>query len=76
MTQTAALLARIGWTAGELARRLDVARDTAGDWVRGRRAPPPHVLTWLADVAQGVEGAGEQPPDWRGVRPGRRVAAE
>jgi transcriptional regulator with XRE-family HTH domain len=71
----ASLLARIGWTTGELAIRLDVSPDTTNQWARGRRAPPPEVLAWLADVATAMASADSQPVGWNGVRPGRRGAA-
>ena len=67
------VLARIGWTTGELASRLDVSADTTNQWARGRRSAPPVVLVWLEQVASGVEAAGPTPPDWQGASPGRRA---
>jgi transcriptional regulator with XRE-family HTH domain len=71
----ATLLVRIGWSTGELAARLDVSPDTTNQWARGRRAPPPGVVEWLAAIADAIASADSQPAGWDGVRPGRRGAA-
>jgi len=55
-TPLASLLARIGWTTVELARRLDVSDSTVRSWVIGRRAVPQSVLFWVGRVAKAVEG--------------------
>jgi transcriptional regulator with XRE-family HTH domain len=68
MTPLAALLARIGWTTGELAGRLDVSPDTTRQWASGRRTPPPDVMLQLEPVARAVERAWRQPDGWNGVR--------
>jgi transcriptional regulator with XRE-family HTH domain len=73
VTPLATLLARIGWTTGELARRLDIPPDTTSRWARGTRTPPPDVLTWLAEVADAVASVDSQPAGWEGVRVGRRA---
>jgi transcriptional regulator with XRE-family HTH domain len=74
VTPLAALLARIGWSTGELAARLDVSPDAARHWASGRREPPPSVLAWLEDIADAVASVAQLPPGWEGVRPGRRAA--
>ena len=76
MTPLATLLARIGWTTGEVAARLDVSPDTARQWASGRREPPPSVLPWLADVADALATVDSQPVGWEGVRAGRRAGAD
>lgn len=68
----ATLLDRIGWTTGELAERLGVSGETANQWRRRHRSPPPTVAPWLRRIAEGVEAAGPVPPNWTGVRTGRR----
>jgi hypothetical protein len=55
MTPLAAMLARIGWTTGELARRVGVAESTTRSWASGRRACPQSVLFWVGAVARAVE---------------------
>ena len=72
MTTTATLLARLGWTTGELAARLDVSPDTARQWASGRREPPPNVAPWLARLADAIGAVESQPAGWTGVRVGRR----
>ena len=74
MTPLAKLLARIGWTTGELSARLDVSPDTTSRWARGTRTPPPSVLVWLAAIADAVATVDSQPAGWDGVRAGRRAA--
>ena len=73
MTPIATLLARIGWTTGELAARLDVSPDTASRWARGTRTPPPSVVAWLAEIADAVAAVDSRPAGWEGVRAGRRA---
>jgi plasmid maintenance system antidote protein VapI len=41
------VLATIGWTAGELQRRLGIRGDTVRQWLSGRRPIPDNVATWL-----------------------------
>jgi transcriptional regulator with XRE-family HTH domain len=72
VTPLAALLARIGWTTGELAARLDISPDTTRSWANGRRSTPLSVLAWLADVAAAVTKVRPKPAGWEGVRPGHR----
>ena len=61
MTPTAALLARIGWTGPELARRMGADYARVRWWVSGTNSrgnpskPPEDVLAWLARVAEAVE---------------------
>lgn len=61
MTPTAALLARIGWTASEAARRLGRSETVVRGWVHDRStrgnpsAPPPPVLAWLAALADAID---------------------
>lgn len=73
MTPIAVLLARIGWTPGELARRLECADGTTHQWKSGRRAPPPYVVEWLEEVAAALAKVRPTPVGWDGVRPGRRA---
>ena len=68
MTPLATLLAHIGWTTGELARRLSVTDGTVRNWVTGRRSPSLSVLVWLAEVADAVASVDSQPAGWEGVR--------
>jgi hypothetical protein len=75
MTTLSAPLSRIGWTTGELSRRLRIAPETTTHWASGRRAPPPAVLAWLERVARAVEGVGPPPEDWSDGRRGRRAGA-
>jgi hypothetical protein len=76
VTPIAALLARIGWTTGELATRLDISPDTSGRWARGTRGAPPSVIAWLGDIADAVETIAPLPVGWDGVRTGRRAEAD
>jgi len=61
MTPLAHLLARIGWTAGELGRRLGISHQHAHRLVTGRNAngnrlePPLGLVEWLERVAEAVE---------------------
>jgi len=59
------LLGQIGWTRGELARRLGVSDSAVQGWATGRREAPENLLAWLRDVASQMAEAGAQPPDWR-----------
>ena len=73
MTPLATLLARIGWTTGELARRLDVPARTIRQWHAGTRPTPLNVLDRLARVARTMDAVWSLPVAWTGVRPGRPV---
>jgi len=62
MTPLPALLARIGWTQAELARRVGKSPETVGQWMRATLTrhgtpvrTPPDVLAWLHKVAERVE---------------------
>jgi transcriptional regulator with XRE-family HTH domain len=68
VTPLAALLARIGWTTGELAARLDISRHTTGQWATGRRGAPLSVLAWLADIADAVDSVAPLPVGWADLR--------
>ena len=57
------LIAMIGWSAGELARRLDIAPETARQWVVGRSRVPPAARAWLEDLAA-YHLAHGKPPGW------------
>ena len=61
----AAVLAQIGWPAGELARRLGVRADTVSAWLRGRRAVPPAVITWLIQIRDAQGQAPDLPAGWQ-----------
>lgn len=63
MTPLRAALARIGWSAPELARRLGRNLHTVNCWVYATRsrhgtptATPPAVLEWVQRVAEAVDG--------------------
>jgi transcriptional regulator with XRE-family HTH domain len=71
VTPLATLLAHIGWTTGELARRLGVTDGTVRNWVTGRRSPSPSVLLWLADIADAMDRAQPLPDGWDGGHVGR-----
>lgn len=43
---------RRGWSQGDLARRLGVKRERAGNWERGENAPRLEELARLAEVLQ------------------------
>ena len=55
------LLARVGWSGTELARRLGVGLSTVYAWQRGINSrgnpsqPPERVLAWLERVAKAIE---------------------
>ena len=73
---TRALLAEIGWTTGELARRANVSEDTAGQWARDRRPTPKIVTQWLHQIRDAIALCGPSPPDWRGAALGRPKASK
>ena len=71
MTPLPTMLGHIGWTTGELARRLGVTDGTVRNWVTGRRSPSPSVLLWLADIAAVMDRAQPLPDGWDGGHVGR-----
>ena len=63
MTPLRHALARIGWSAPELARRLGESPHTVSSWVYATRSrhgtptqTPADVMTWVQRVAEAVEG--------------------
>lgn len=40
-------LTTLGWTQGDLSRRLGVHRNTANEWAQGKRAVPEYVSEYL-----------------------------
>jgi transcriptional regulator with XRE-family HTH domain len=64
--EMAAVLKAIGWTAGELARRLGVRPDTVQSWLAGRREIPPNLGRWLLQVRDVHDTAPPLPDGWRG----------
>ena len=63
--EMAATLKAIGWTSGELARRLDIRADTVQSWLIGRRPIPPNVERWLYQVRDSLSTAPQWPDGWR-----------
>lgn len=63
--EMAALLQRIGWTGGELARRLNTRDITVSRWLNGRREIPDNLAEWLQQVADQLDKAPPLPRDWR-----------
>lgn len=59
------VLRQIGWTAGELARRLSVREDTVRGWLNSRRGVPLNLERWLRQVRDTVNTAPRLPDDWR-----------
>jgi transcriptional regulator with XRE-family HTH domain len=49
------ILATIGWSQTELARRLGVNERTVRRWMAGDGVPPPAVLAWMGDVAAWID---------------------
>ncbi|HEX4173977.1 MAG TPA: hypothetical protein VHY82_16025 [Acetobacteraceae bacterium] len=65
-----AALAALGWTSGDLARRLGCSPTLADNWRHGRhgQTPPDCVLAWLEVLAL-HRGTEPQPPtNWRRPR--------
>lgn len=63
--EMAEALKAIGWTSGELARRLDIRADTVQSWLIGRRPIPPNVERWLHQVRASLSTAPQWPDGWR-----------
>jgi transcriptional regulator with XRE-family HTH domain len=64
MMNLADLLDDIGWSNGDLARRLDISPDTVSKWAKGRRDPPQPVMDWLGQLATCHARAGPHPKGW------------
>jgi transcriptional regulator with XRE-family HTH domain len=58
------LMARIGWSDAELARRVSVRPGAIRDWRTGRREAPPNLLEWLRMYAEAIERLPRLPKDW------------
>jgi len=43
-------LAALGWTQGDLSRRLAVHRSTVNEWCQGKRPIPGYVLEYMRVV--------------------------
>jgi lambda repressor-like predicted transcriptional regulator len=56
-------LRKIGWSVGELSRRLGVRGDTVRNWLADRRPIPRNVAEWLLRLAEKVE-ADRLPENW------------
>lgn len=61
MTDIRPLLDVLGWSAGELARRVDVRDSTVNRWLAGTREAPPAIVAWLEGLARAVERLPEAP---------------
>jgi hypothetical protein len=44
-------LEALGWTAGDLARRLNIGDRPATRWLSGKNPTPPNILAWLRLLA-------------------------
>src|SRR5689334_11122865 len=58
------LMARVGWSDAELARRLSVRPGTVRNWRTGRREVPPNLLDWLHMYAEAIDRLPPLPKDW------------
>ena len=63
--EMSATLKAIGWTGGELARRLGVREDTVRGWLIGRREIPPNLERWLHQVRESRATAPILPAGWQ-----------
>lgn len=60
-TEFERLLAEIGWTVPDVARRLRINTRTAQRWSNGQNETPPAVLLWLRTIADYLSQM--QPPE-------------
>jgi transcriptional regulator with XRE-family HTH domain len=66
-TEVARLLAEIGWSQRELARRLNVTESSARAWATGRREPHFTVLEWLRGVRDRMHAGPRYPHGWQQI---------
>jgi len=59
------VLRQIGWSASELARRLNVREDTVRHWLNGRRGIPLNLERWIIQVRDTVDTAPRLPEGWQ-----------
>jgi hypothetical protein len=59
------VLRAIGWSAGELARRLSIRPGSVYDWLNARRPIPDNLGKWLRQVRDAQGQAPPLPDDWR-----------
>jgi ribosome-binding protein aMBF1 (putative translation factor) len=57
--------ATLGWSIGELARRLNIREDTARQMAMGRRNIPDDLGHWLEACVAIAETMPTQPEGWR-----------
>ena len=60
-----ALLRQIGWTSGELARRLHARETSIRAMLRGNKPIPANLAVWLEDAAARTQGVPPLPEGWR-----------
>jgi DNA-binding transcriptional regulator YiaG len=60
-SRLADVLATLGWSAAELARRLNVSERTVRRWGRGDQPIPPQIDQWLEQMATYMQGAPPPP---------------
>lgn len=63
--EMAAVMKKIGWSAHEVARRLDVRPQTVTGWTSGRRGIPENLAEWLEQWSQLADKAPALPRGWR-----------
>lgn len=59
------IMRKLGWSAHELARRLDVRPQTVTGWTSSRRPIPPNLAEWLEQWSRLADKAPPLPRDWK-----------
>ena len=62
------LMRQIGWTSGEVSRRLGVRETSSRQMLQGKRNIPNNLGDWLEDIAARIQAAPALPNDWREIR--------
>jgi DNA-binding transcriptional regulator YiaG len=63
--EMAAILKRLGWSNGELARRLNVREMSVSQWINGRRGIPDNLAEWLVEMVDHMDRAPPLPRGWK-----------
>ena len=55
------LLLKIGWSNGDIGRRLGCSQVTVRRWIMGQAPVPDGIIAWLQPIADSIKPA----PAWR-----------